>query len=209
MNLSSNYKNIITHTQKYVKKYMNNYNDISHDYKHIQEVVKLALIIAKNEGIENKRDLFHIKMGALLHDIADSKYVKNISQYKIINMFLSSIKKLNKMDKKEILKISTNTSLSKDTNNKFYKNKLKLYIVQDADRINSLGSIGIMRYISYNIKNKPKPCFTEIINTMEKRTNKIKQYLKTKYAKTISIKHFKLIKDFIRNYKKFIIQHQI
>ena len=209
MNLSSNYKNIITHTQKYVKKYMNNYNDISHDYKHIQEVVKLALIIAKNEGIENKRDLFHIKMGALLHDIADSKYVKNISQYKIINMFLYSIKKLNKMDKKEILKISTNTSLSKDTNNKFYKNKLKLYIVQDADRINSLGSIGILRYISYNIKNKPKPCFTEIINTMEKRTNKIKLFLKTKYAKKISIKHFKLIKDFIINYKKFIIQHQI
>ena len=92
MNLSSNYKNIITHTQKYVKKYMNNYNDISHDYIHIQEVVKLALIIAKKEGIKNKRDIFHIKMGALLHDIADSKYVKNISQYTIINSFLSSIK---------------------------------------------------------------------------------------------------------------------
>ena len=176
INPSSNYKNIITQTQKYVKKYMNSYNDISHDYIHIQEVVKLALIIAKKEGIKNKRDIFHIKMGALLHDIADSKYVKNISQYTIINSFLSSIKKLNKIDKKEILKISTNTSLSKDNNNTFYKNKLKLYIVQDADRINSLGSIGIMRYISYNIKNKPKPCFTEIINTMEKRTNKIKLF---------------------------------
>jgi uncharacterized protein len=209
MNSSSNYKNIITQTQKYVKKYMNSYNDISHDYNHICEVVKLSLIIAKKEGVKNKRNLFHIKMGALLHDIADSKYIKNGSQYKVINKFLLSLKKLNKTDKKEILKISTNTSLSKDNNITFNKKNIKLYIVQDADRINSLGSIGIMRYISYNIKNKKKSSFTEIIDTMKKRTNKIKQFLKTKTAKNISIKHFKLINSFINNYKKFIIMNQI
>ena len=34
------------------------------------------------------------------------------------------------------------------------KRNLKLFIIQDADRINSLGAIGIMRYISYNINSK-------------------------------------------------------
>jgi len=204
--ITKNYEKILIETKKYVKNYMKSYNDISHDYNHICEVVKLSLLIAKKEGIKNKKDLFHIKMGALLHDVADSKYEKKNSQYKVINNFLSSLKQLNKIDKKEILKISTKTSLSKDTNINFNKKNIKLYIVQDADRINSLGSIGIMRYISFNIINKKNHSFTEIINTMKNRTNKIKQFLKTATAKKIAKKHFKLIDIFINNYNKFIIK---
>ncbi len=198
----SHYNTIINSTVKFVKSYMTNLNDISHDYTHIKLVIKYALEIAKKESITNKRDLFHIKMGALLHDIGDSKYT-NGNQFIIIKKYLQSIKKLSSYDISEILKISANVSLSKDTNPKYDKNKLKLYIVQDADRINSLGSIGIMRYISYNVKNMKEPSFSDIINTIELRTNKIKLFIRTKTGKNIAKSHIKLVNDFILNYKRF------
>jgi HD superfamily phosphodiesterase len=71
MVFNENQKFILKKTKKYVKKYMNNLDDISHDYKHIKLVVKFALKIAKKEGINKSQDLFQIKMGALLHDIGD------------------------------------------------------------------------------------------------------------------------------------------
>ena len=43
---------ILKKTKKFVKKYMNNLNDISHDYKHIKLVVKFSSKIAKKEGIK-------------------------------------------------------------------------------------------------------------------------------------------------------------
>jgi len=197
----NNFQNIIIKTRKYVKKYMNNLNDISHDYNNINLVINLALKIAKKEKIFNNNDLFHIKMGALLHDIGDSKYSKE-NQSKIINNYLNKIKGLNIYHKKEIIKISSNISLSKDKEEKYDKNKIKLYIVQDADRINSLGSIGIMRYISYNIINSKKPSFYEIINNIKSRTMKIKRLLRTKTGKNIAKTHLRLIANFINNYKK-------
>jgi len=196
------YNTVINSTIKFVKTYMNNLNDISHDYTHIKYVIKYALEIAKKEAITNKQDLFHIKMGALLHDVGDSKYTIG-NQFIIIKNYLKSIKQLTKYDINEILKISANTSLSKDTNPKYDVKKIKLYIVQDADRINSLGSIGIMRYISYNVKNKKEPTFNDIIKTIETRTNKIKLFIRTKAGKEIAKSHIKLVNDFITNYNNF------
>ena len=193
------YLSIIKKTRQFVKNYMTNLHDISHDYNHINLVVKVARQIAKKEGIKKERDLFHIIMGALLHDIGDSKYT-NIKQSVIINNYLKRFCQLSNYDKREIIKISAYVSLSKDISHDYNKKKLKLYIVQDADRINSLGSIGIMRYIAYNINNSIKPSFNEIITNMTKRTKKIKSFIKTKTGKQLAQKQFKLISYFINNY---------
>jgi HD superfamily phosphodiesterase len=189
---------ILKETRKFVKEYMNNLNDVSHDYKHIKLVVKYSSKIAKDEGIKNPKYLFQIRMGALLHDIGDHKYT-NENQKKILWKFLNKFKKLNKIDKREIIEIASNVSLSKEDN----RINKKLDIVKDADRINSLGSIGIMRYISYNIINNDEPDFNEIIENMKRRTKKIIKYLKTTSGKKMSIKHLKLIKSFIKNYRDF------
>lgn len=189
---------ILKKTKRYVKDYMKKINDVSHDYKHIKLVVKFSLKIAKKEKIYNSRDLFHIRMGALLHDIGDHKYT-NENQENVLFKFLNKFNKLDKNDRHEIIEIASNVSLSKEdgrVNN-------KLDIVKDADRINSLGSIGIMRYISYNIKNSDEPSFEEIIRNIRDRTKKIRLYLKTRTGKKISKKHLRLIRLFIKNYKEF------
>jgi len=207
MKPNNNYNNIIIKTTKAVENYMNDLNDVSHDFIHICLVLKFAVMIAKKEGIINQRELFHIKMGALLHDIGDSKYTKD-NQAIIINSFINkNISGINRYDKKEIIRISSNISLSKDNycyDKKINKKDLKLFIVQDADRINSLGSIGIMRYVSYNIKNSKSPSFNEIINNMENRTKRLMSKIRTKSGQQIAKKQVSLIYKFINNYKSFI-----
>jgi len=202
--MKNNYSNILNITHDFVKSYMNDLNDISHDYNHIQLVIKTSLEIAYKEGIKNNRDLFHIKMGALLHDVGDSKYTKGKIQSDIINNFLKTIKILNIDDRKEIVRISSNISLSKDNSYNKFKNDLKLNIVQDADRINSLGAIGIMRYISYNIKNSKEPSFNATIDNMKQRTNKIMKFIRTKSGRKIASNHVKIIKNFIKDYEIMI-----
>ena len=198
MDFTRNQLFILKETKRFVKKYMNNLDDISHDYKHIKLVVKFSSKIAKKEGIYKSRDLFQIKMGALLHDIGDHKYT-NENQENILNEFLNKFDKLRKTDKKEIIEIASNVSLSKEDERSNYK----LDIVKDADRINSLGSIGIMRYIAYNVKNSEEPSFDEIVNNIRDRTKRIRQYLKTSSGRKISRKHKRLITLFLNNYKDF------
>lgn len=207
------YKTIINKTKVFIENYMNSLNDISHDFNHINLVINLALKIAKKEGLTKQRDLFHIIMGSLLHDYCDSKY-SNQSQEIMIKNYLKQFKKLKIYDKNEITRLASHISLSKDNFNNYnnynnlnnHKRQLKLFIIQDADRINSLGAIGIMRYITFNVKNYKKPSFDEIVNNMNNRTIKIKKFIRTKTGLLIanSNNNFKLIEDFIENYEKFV-----
>lgn len=190
---------ILKKTKEFVKRYMNNLNDISHDYKHIRLVVKFSSKIAKKEGIDDINDLFKIRMGALLHDIGDHKYTNKNQKLIILNL-LNKFKKLRKDDKNEIIEIASNVSLSKEDN----RIDKKLDIVKDADRINSLGAIGILRYISYNMINSDKPSFKQMIKNLKTRTKKIRKNLKTVSGKKVAKKHFKIISKFLKNYKKFI-----
>lgn len=205
---------IVSKTRRFIKKYMDKLDDISHDYAHINYVIRFSLKIAKKEGIKDKKELFYIKMGALLHDYEDSKY-SDKCQAEMINEYLKKHKELTSYDRLEIVKIASNISLSKEyyqdnDNNEDNneddnedKTEIKMDIVKDADRINSLGSVGIMRYISYNINNNEKPSFDEIISNMKKRTDKIRKLLKTRSGKKMAKKHLKLIDTFISNYEYF------
>ena len=107
MIFNRNQLKILKETRKFVRKYMDELEDISHDYSHINLVVKYASKIAKMEGIINRRSLFHIRMGALLHDIGDHKYT-NENQVKVLRRFLNNFGNLRRYDKDEIIKIASN-----------------------------------------------------------------------------------------------------
>ena len=71
--------------------------------------------------------------------------------------------------------------------------------VRDADRIDSLGSIGISRYFTFGIV-KNKSTINEIITNIENRTNKIMNNIKTNMGIIISYEKYKIIKIFIEDY---------
>jgi|688.fasta_scaffold404935_2 uncharacterized protein len=194
------YLDLINETELWVKEQMKDY-DCSHDFEHVLRVKNMAIKIAKKEKIDNN-EIFKIIMGALMHDVADSKYSKIENEQEIlIKSFLKDKLPPDIID--EIVYISCNTSLSKEVSNmnKIDKNNVNLKCVQDADRIDSLGSIGITRYFMYGIhKNNSKT--NDIIINIKTRTKIILKFIKTKYGNKIAKKKYKIIKKFIKNYEK-------
>ena len=189
---------IIKETEEFSKKIMKEY-DLSHDYNHIIRVKNMALKIAEKEKLD-ETSKFEIILGALTHDIADHKYSNDKKEQE--NVIFNLYK--NKLDKKIIENISyiaCNTSLSKEVANidNIDNTNIKLKCVQDADRIDSLGSIGIFRYIIYGIlKNKSN--IEDIITNIKNRSKLLMKFIKTSYGKKIAKKKYKIIKKFIKDY---------
>jgi len=190
---------MIKETKKFVKNYMKSY-DQSHDYNHVKRVKKLALKIAKKEKVNDKLSMFKIKIASLCHDIGDNKYTNDENeQSRILYNFFKD--KIDDEIIEEIIYITTYTSLSKEManyNNIDNNNKI-LKCVQDADRIESLGSMGICRYFIYGIKKKNSN-LDEIINNIKTRTKLIMTHMKTNYGKRIAKRKYKIIKNFIQDY---------
>lgn len=198
---------IIEDAEIFVRIYMINY-DCSHNYEHAIRVKKLASLIAENEfnNILNEIDNFEIIVSALMHDIGDHKYEKQINEQEIvIKDFLES--KIDKNILNNILFITKNVSLSNELNNTFpiqdEKLLIKLNCVRDADRIDSLGSIGISRYFIYGIRKNNSDMNT-IFENIENRTNILIKRIKTEYGKKIAKKKYELIIEFLNDYKNSI-----
>lgn len=110
-----------------------------HDYYHAQRVNTLAKRIAKEEGA----DVFICEMASLLHDVIDHKVVANQEKaMEELSMFLNSLS-LKKEDLESINYIIKNISFNGGINKKM--NSLEGLIVQDADRLDAIGAIGIAR----------------------------------------------------------------
>jgi uncharacterized protein len=160
----------------------------------------MATKIGLSENL-NESQIFIIQLGALTHDINDSKYKTcDETQQNILRTFFDNL-----IEDKELLEniinISCNVSLSVELSNNYNSsnNCIELDCIRDADRIDSLGSMGISRYFTYGIiKNNSK--IIDIIKNIENRTNKIMNNIKTKMGKNISYEKYKIVKIFIDDY---------
>ncbi|MBT8280816.1 MAG: HD domain-containing protein [Muriicola sp.] len=124
-----------------------------HDWFHTQRVFKNSLLISKDE----KADVLVVSLGALLHDIADSKFHKGDETLgpKLAKEFLTSIGVDQKIIKR-VCYIIENISFKNTVGQKnTTKHPLELQVVQDADRLDALGAIGIARAFHYGgFKNR-------------------------------------------------------
>ncbi|MCC7331831.1 MAG: HD domain-containing protein [Flavobacteriales bacterium] len=116
-----------------------------HDWFHVQRVNKMAIKIAEFEGVNS----FKVSIIALLHDVADYKLNngdENIG-YQKIKKFLSSID-FNNQEIESIIKDIKEISFM-GGNNIVDNQSIESKIVQDADRLDALGAIGIARAFAY------------------------------------------------------------
>ena len=123
-----------------------------HDWFHIERVYKNALLIAENEVC----DVNVVKLGALLHDIADSKFHDGDEAIgpKIAREFLES-KNADEVTIQHVINIIENLSFKGGNAEKTFSS-VELDIVQDADRLDAMGAIGIARTFNYGgFKNRP------------------------------------------------------
>lgn len=116
-----------------------------HDWFHIERVLNNSRLIAKGE----KADLEIVELGALLHDIADSKFHNGDESVgpRIASDFLAS-QNVSKETIDHVVKIIQNISF-KGGNIDQQFTSTELDIVQDADRLDALGAIGIARTFNY------------------------------------------------------------
>lgn len=129
----------------YVKKELEN-AESGHDWFHIERVYRTALTIAKEEGEVN---LTVVKLIALLHDIADSKFHDGdeaIGPLKAREL-LEQLKFESDVIDHVVLGIENISFKGGNFNQTFRSDELD--IVQDADRLDALGAIGIARTFNY------------------------------------------------------------
>ncbi len=141
---------IIDKTIIFVKQQLQNAEG-GHDWFHIERVYKNSLRIAKTENCNETV----VQLGALLHDIADSKFHNGDETLgpKVARNFLES-EKVSQSVVNEVINIIENISFKGGNFDKKFTSK-ELEIVQDADRLDAIGAIGIARTFNYGgFKNR-------------------------------------------------------
>jgi uncharacterized protein len=137
---------IISKTTNFVKQQLEG-DSSGHDWWHIHRVRNLALTISKNEqGV----DIFIVEMAALLHDVGDPKLHGGDTTIapRIIGNFLNTLN-ITTEQKEHIMHIIAHISYSKHLKGEEVHKTIEFQIVQDADRLDAIGAIGIARTFSY------------------------------------------------------------
>ncbi|MFW6309823.1 MAG: HD domain-containing protein, partial [Prolixibacteraceae bacterium] len=182
-----------------------------HDWWHIYRVRNLALKIADEEG----GNLYVIEMAALLHDMDDWKLEK-----KAEDPDASELMRRMKVPENKILKINkiVNQVSFKGAGVETKAAGLEAKIVQDADRLDAMGAIGIARAFAYGgSKNRLiyhpeiKPAFHAnfesykkgigpTVNHFYEKLLLLKDRLNTKTAKKIAEKRHWFMEEYLNQF---------
>ena len=185
-----------------------------HDWPHLLRVRRIALFLAKKEGA----DRFIVEIAALLHDIADWKF-NHGDEYigvEVAKEWLSSIG-IDKNSISAICKIIGAISFKGAGVNSAMRS-MEGMVVQDADRLDALGAIGIARAFAYggyaqrelhNPESAPK-CHTSFasykgskgttVNHFYEKLLLLKDRMNTKTAKKIAKKRHLFMKKFLEHF---------
>ncbi|WP_047549634.1 HD domain-containing protein [Psychroserpens sp. Hel_I_66] len=201
---------IIEKTKQFVKKELENAEG-GHDWFHTHRVFKNAMLISKNESV----NLLVVSLGALLHDIADSKFYKGdetIGPQKA-RQFLFE----NNVDStviEHVVNIIKHISFKGGNEAQTFSSS-ELDVVQDADRLDAIGAIGIARTFNYGgFKNrklfdpdiKPNLKMTKAeykiseaptLNHFYEKLLLLKDRMNTKTGKTIAEKRHQYMEQFL------------
>lgn len=207
------HETIINQTVAYVK------NELSeaeggHDWWHIQRVWNVAKQIAKTEQV----DLLVVELGALLHDIADSKFHNGDETIgpKKARVFLENmgIEEPIIQHVENIIRYISFKGGHQDTSFQ----SLELDVVQDADRLDAIGAIGIARAFNYGgYKNRamydpnisPKLNMTKeeykkskgpTINHFYEKLLLLKDRMNTETGKKMAIHRHKFMEEYLEEF---------
>src|SRR5674476_204435 len=166
----------ISLTEEFVRQNLKGY-DSGHDWWHIVRVRKLASFI---NDMELLADPFTVDIAALLHDTADSKFAggDNEQNYLRIRDFLDSKGMSDIRD--QVIHVIKNVSFS-SKHKKDNPDDPLLCVVQDADRLDAIGAIGVARAFNYGGFRNNKIYNPDIISSDES----VKEYPQSGTSSTI------------------------
>lgn len=204
---------IIEQTIQFVQKTLAD-AEAGHDWFHIERVYKTALKINASE----KGDLLIVSLAALLHDIADSKFNGGDEEIgpRIAGEFLKGLN-LDAQVIEQVQLIIKNLSFKASLGTITFQSK-ELDIVQDADRLDAIGAIGIARAFTYGgyknrvlydpaispklnmSKEEYKNSTTPTINHFYEKLLLLKDLMKTGEGKKIAEQRHQFMLDYLEQF---------
>lgn len=208
-----NKKQIIANTEDFVKSKLLGEGS-GHDWWHIKRVWDLAKNIAKNENV----DVFVVELGALLHDIADWKFTNGdetvgprVAQEWLVRQGVDD--DIVKIVKEAIEDVSfKGAGVTK--NNRSREGE----VIQDADRLDAIGAIGIARCFAYG-GHKNREMYNPQINPVMHQTSEeykknaspsvnhfyeklflLKNLMNTETAKEIAKGRHKFMEEYLKEF---------
>ena len=212
--MQSNESQLLNSTINFVKSTLRNAEG-GHDWFHTERVYKNAIQIAKGESV----DLTVVALAALLHDIADSKFNNGDETLgpKIARAFLFK-QNVDSAIIEHVIQIIEHMSFKNtfDLTTNFRSKELE--IVQDADRLDAIGAIGIARCFNYggfkdrtlydpdirpNLnmnKSEYKASEAPTLNHFYEKLLLLKDQMNTKTAKTIAKKRHEFMELYLKQF---------
>lgn len=120
-----------------------------HDWWHAVRVSSMAKHINESEN----GDSYIIDLACLLHDVGDRKVITEYDDDSSIAENFLLEQSVPEHTIKQVMYIINNMSFSKNLKNKLVNAPLELLVVQDADRLDAIGAIGIARMFAYGGSN--------------------------------------------------------
>ena len=164
-------------------------NSGGHDAEHTMRVYGNAMMIARKENIE---DTFTIALGALLHDVDDYKLFNTVNNQNARDFMTE-----NGVDGKDIeivCQIINEVSFSKNKDRR--PTSIEAMVVQDADRLDALGAIGIARTFSFGGEHR-RSLGSNIAHFHEKLLL-LKDLMNTETAKAVAKERHSYMEFFLK-----------
>lgn len=195
-----NKEDILIKAQEYIKETLLN-DGTGHDYYHIERVVINARKILQTEHA----DSFIVELAAWLHDLGDQKLNNGIDKSEeLISAFLKSLA-VEQSIIDRIIEIVSQVSFSKGNR----PSSIEAEIVQDADRLDAIGAIGIARCFAYGgSKNRilyspdEEEKENSSIQHFYDKLFKLKDMMNTESAKLIAAKRHAFMEEYIAQFYK-------
>jgi len=191
-----NKEGILKRTKEFIVKEFSG-EGTGHDYYHIERVVKVAKKLAEEENA----DVFMVELAAWLHDLGDYKLNDGVNRSaELISGFLL-LENVEAEIIHKVIEIVSQVSFSKGNK----PTSLEAMIVQDADRLDALGAIGIARCFAYGgkkgneIYNPEHPEETSIQHFYDKLL-KLKDMMNTSAAKKIAEERHQFLENFLQQF---------
>lgn len=205
--------NVIQSTIDFAKNELAKYES-GHDWYHTFRVWSVAKKIAEHE----KADLFVVELSALLHDIADAKFHNGNEEIGSIvaSKFLKSQNVSSEIIEK-VVYIIRNISFKSEGIEKS-KKTIEFQIVQDADRLDAIGAIGIARAFAFGGFKNHKIFDPEIppalsmtkaeyknhnstsINHFYEKLLKLKDLMNTEAGRALALKRHKFLEKYLEHF---------
>lgn len=184
--------------------------DNSHDYQHILRVVSNANRILQDEFKTNPSasyDITSLFLAALLHDVGDHKYAKPSedieNQIRTVLLERGASADLAAKVQTIVKHVSyTNEVRNPQSVVDVLAQYPELAIVQDADRLDAIGAVGIGRCFSFGAAKFPNQAMGRAIEHFEEKLFNLEGMMKTEAGKRMAKRRTEVLREFAREWRE-------